>query len=279
MNLNYRIVWVDDTQGWVQSVEPYITEHLKENGYEPKIDFFENGADLENKCAETDLDLLIIDYHLPGENGDELISKVRRSGSFTEIVFYSQSWPSVKDFSAMDGVFRCERDDAVDRIKSVIDLTLHKLKDLGVIRGLIVTEAIDLEIKIEEMIVLMFEEKGEYFRTRVLDEVWCDFGKKSGFLNGILKDMIKRCDEDSRKEELKKIKEVFNEFDKEVIDHRNILAHSRKTEKDGKIVLEGVNSRTKNIQFDRNWLDSMRANLKKHKANLSELEKLLLPNL
>ena len=42
--------------------------------------------------AATDLDLIVIDYNLPNEKGNVIISRVRGAGYFTEVVFYSQPW-------------------------------------------------------------------------------------------------------------------------------------------------------------------------------------------
>lgn len=275
MKLNYRIIWVDDSLDWVESVLDEIKEHLEEAGFEPDIKVLESGEKLGDQYDKADLDLIIIDYKLPGDDGDLLISKIRNSGNFTEIVFYSQEGQTRSFIGPVDGVYHCHRDGAVEIIKKVIDLTLHKLKDLGVVRGLVIASAIDLEVRIEELIVLDFGEKGAMLRDRALGKTWFDCGKKSAFLQGIVKDRVFKCEQGEIKEQLESAKKILNEFDKEVVDHRNILAHSRRIEKEGQIVLEGINSRTKKIKFNAEWLNAMRANLRKHQENLDTLEQLL----
>ena len=275
MSLGYRIIWVDDTPGWVDSVIDEVTEHVREAGYEPTFERLENGTELAKKCTDPNLDLIIMDYKLPGENGAQLISAIRSAGSFTEIVFYSQEWPPDKPGLLLDGVFRCERTDAKDKIKDVIDLTLHKLKDVGVIRGLVIASAIDLEVKVEELILQVFGDKASMFRERILEKQWGDFGKKLMFLQGIVKERISDCDSEETKTNLKKAKATLASFDKEVIGQRNILAHSRRTEVDGKVVLKGINKQTKQIEFNGMWLDDLREKLKKHQQNLDAIEKLL----
>ena len=163
MNPSYRIIWVDDRPDWVASVKDDIVEHLKQSGYEPEITVLDDGTGLVERCRSADVDLIIIDFHLPQKNGDARISDIRGSGRFTEIVFYSQAQLKREDFKAMDGVFLCQRDEAVERIQRVIDLTLHKLGDIGIVRGLVITEAIDLEVMIEELVISEFEEKGDCF--------------------------------------------------------------------------------------------------------------------
>ena len=69
MTLSYRILWVDDTPDWVRFSEgtgrgtTFVTQ-----GYQPAIDVYESGDEIEQLCAATDLDLIVIDYNLP--NGE-----------------------------------------------------------------------------------------------------------------------------------------------------------------------------------------------------------------
>jgi CheY-like chemotaxis protein len=275
MNPSYRIIWVDDRPDWVESVKEDVIEHLRLSGYEPDITILDDGNGLLDRCKSADVDLIIIDFHLPQKNGDALISDIRGSGRFTEIVFYSQAQLKREDFSVMDGVFLCQRDEAVDKVRQVIDLTLHKLGDLGVVRGLVIAAAIDLEVIIEELVVSVFDEKGPLFRERILDKRYLDFEKKSALLIGAVKDQIRDCGDNERKSKLEEVKSILNDFCKDVVDHRNILAHSCCVKKDGHIVLEGINSRTKKIEFGTSWLSDMRTSLRKHRENLHVLGELL----
>jgi CheY-like chemotaxis protein len=276
MNPSYRIVWVDDSPDWVDSVKGDVVEYLRDLGYEPDITLLEDGNGVLDQCKLADVDLIIIDYHLRGKNGDAIISEIRGSGSFTEIVFYSQSLLDKSAFDAMDGVFLCQRPDAVERIQRIIDLTLHKLNDLGVVRGLIIAAAIDLEVMIEELVVLVFDEKGPIFRNRILDKRYLDFEKKATLLTGAVKDQIQGCGDDKeRKRKLEEVKGVLNDFCKDVVDNRNILAHSCCVKKEGQIVLEGINTRTKKIDFNADWLSGVRTLLRKHRENLRAIEHLL----
>ena len=89
MSIEYKILWVDDSPDWVRSVKDNITSHLAGKGYEPKIELEESG-DRVDTSKLTDIDLIIIDYQLPGDNGDKLIKQVRDKECLTQIVFYSQ---------------------------------------------------------------------------------------------------------------------------------------------------------------------------------------------
>ena len=171
MTMSYRILWVDDTTDWVESAKGRVEDFLREQGYEPTIDVYESGEEIEAQCAATDLDLIVVDYNLATEKGDEVIARVRSAGFFTEVVFYSQSPDKmIQDAPFQDGVFRCDRGSAAETIEHVIEVTLHKLRDPSVVRGLVIATAIDLEVKIEDLMVTAFADSGALFRRRIIRE-------------------------------------------------------------------------------------------------------------
>ena len=73
----------------LESIEDSIKSHLKVRGYVPKIDFYGSAENVDTSKL-TEVDLIIIDYQLPGSNGDELIKQIRNKECLTKIVFYSQ---------------------------------------------------------------------------------------------------------------------------------------------------------------------------------------------
>jgi CheY-like chemotaxis protein len=275
MNTSYRIVWVDDSPEWVESVKEDVVEYLMQSGCDPVITVLENGDDLLAQCRAADVDLIIIDYKLHGKNGDAIISEVRGTGNFTHIVFYSQSPLNRDNFSVMDGVFLCQRTEAVEKIQRTIDLTLHKLRDIGIVRGLVITEAIDLEVMIEELVISEFEEKGGLLRERIVDKSYLDFETKLKVLRSALDARINICEPPDLKQKLEDAGQVLKKLSDEVGGPRNILAHSHPDIVDGKMVLKGVSKRIKQITFDSSWLADLRATLRKHRENLHALEELL----
>ena len=268
MKLEYRIIWVDDTPAWVDSVIDEVRNHLRDAECEPIIEILEQSDGVVDKCREQDFDLIIVDHNLPGVQGSVLISEIREAGKFTEVVFYSQDRPSQELIGVIDGVFHCQRADAPQKIKSVIDLTLHKLKDLGVVRGLVIASAIDIEVRLEQLIVRLFGESGTLFRERVLDKNFLDCAKKYMFLQGAVKDMLVTMKTGDAKNKLEAAKAILTTLESEIIENRNILAHSRQVIKDGKVVLKGINKKTSHVTFDTQWLTTMRSNLRKHLRNL-----------
>ena len=275
MSIEYKILWVDDSPDWVKSIDDSIKNHLDEKGYEPKIELKES-ADNVDTSKLTEVDLIIIDYRLPGSNGDELIKQIRSKECLTEIVFYSQE--AFKPSEHFDGIYYVTRDAAEELIKKVIDQTIKKAQDITLVRGFIIAEAIDVENILEECMVKVFEDKGELFSQKVIGAKPPVYAiEKFKFVKRMVKDRKKDEQEGTdRYEQLEDIDKIMNELPKEVFDQRNILAHSKKTiNKDGLTILEGINKQTRKINFDPEWLSQTRKNIAKHKDNLMQLKNIL----
>ena len=276
MSIEYKILWVDDTPDWVESIEDSIKSHLEEKGYDAEIELKESGDNVDtSKLIE--VDLIIIDYRLPGHNGDELIKQIRNKECLTEIVFYSQE--AIKPSEHFDGIYYEIRDEAEELIKKVIDETIKKAQDITLIRGFIIAEAIDVEIILEECMAKIFEDKSDIFTDWVINakpSVY-ETHDKFMFVKRIVKERLKNEQEGTnRYHKLKNIDSTMNKLNKEVFNQRNILAHSKKTiNDDGSTTLEGINKETKKIDFSQEWLSSTRRNILTHKENLNKLKEIL----
>ena len=70
----------------------------------------------------------------------------------------------------------------------MIDVTLHKLRDASVVRGLVIATAIDLEVKIGDLMVMAFAESGTLFRRRDPREtILARFQKETRFSHWVRK--------------------------------------------------------------------------------------------
>ena len=275
MSIEYKILWVNDSPDWVEPVSESIKAYLEERGYTVVLLEEEDGNKIDNHLQLTDIDLIVIDYHLPDKNGDELISHIRETECLTEIVFYSQDVAPQDVIGSLDGIYHCMRDDAEDYIKKIIDLTLKKAQDLTLIRGYIIAETIDIENILEEYMSKVFEGKSDVFSELVINAkppVY-DSNKKYVFVKRIVDELKKKEDPESDLYKvLDEIEKIMRKLSAEVFDKRNILGHARRTvNTDGEVILEGVNNQTKEIVFSQEWLSSTRTDILKHKQNLIRL--------
>ena len=170
MNLKYRILWIENEEDWVESIEDQIQEYLEDLGfiYERKLI-----AKEEQDISYNDYDLILMDLNLADQpNGAELISKIRDLGVYTDVVFYSAS--GIDELRAkgrekeLEGVFYSGRtpDTAfVNRVKAIIDATLKKVQDLNNLRGLVMAEVSELDSRMTSLIEKYFIEKGNDAKT------------------------------------------------------------------------------------------------------------------
>ena len=276
MSIEYKILWVDDSPDWVESIEESIKGHLEEKGYDPEIELKESGDNLDISEL-TKVDLIIIDFRLPNINGDKLIKEIRNKECLTEIVLYSQE--AFTPSEHFDGIFYATRDEAEELIQKVIDRTINKAQDVTLIRGFIIAEAIDVEIILEECMAKVFGDKGELFTEKVINAKPSVFSanEKYVFVKRVVEGLIKDEQEDAtRRTELENIEKAMKKLPDEIFEPRNILAHSKKKiNDDGSTTLEGVNRKIPKIEFNQEWLSSVRKDIAKHKENLMQLKEIL----
>lgn len=280
MSLDYNIYWIDDDEDLPKSLLEGLEIHY-DGALKFEYDIDGDGANLEKKLASEPIDLLILDWNIDGDRtGLQLINDLRSSGELTEVIFYSQDEKVKDQCKDIMGVHTCQKGEADGRIRTVIDRFRDRAKNVALMRGMIISEAIDLENRLTDLIVDLFGDKGELFKSRVLNKPLLDFGKKHGFINGLLKDRISslRATENPDEEKVKQLvdmKEVFNQMMKEIVNQRNILAHSKKSFEDGVLVLSSLNNDPA-IHFNDEWKNDIRANIKKHLGNLVAIREALV---
>ena len=157
MRLKYKILWIENEKDWVESIEDQIQEYLEDLGfvYEKKLISKE-----EKNIDYNDYDLILMDLNLADQpNGAELISKIRNVGAYTDVVFYSAM--GIDDLRAkgkekeLEGVYysgRTPEASFVKKVKAVIDSTIKKVQDLSNLRGLVMAEVSELDVKMMDII-------------------------------------------------------------------------------------------------------------------------------
>ena len=277
MTLNYRIHWVDDSPEFAEGVRDGIVNHFEKTEVNIEAKIVDDGEGIENTAFSEALDLFVLDYHLDGRNGDELINALRGNGELTEIVFYSQDVSVCEKFPSEEGVHTCIRVDAEEKIRNVVDRFIDRSKNVAVMRGMIISEAIDLENRLTAIIIDLFGDKGELFRDKILNKPRLDFNGKRMFIQSVMNDILDKARE-NKLEDTDKIKNIerliqsLADFKADIIDQRNILAHCEKKFSNGVLRLSPL---SKNegapILFDNNWKNTIRENIKKHMKNIYEI--------
>jgi len=282
MKTDFSILWVDDNKDFVESLKPQLETWMGQQGFSLLVHWHKNESGVAADLKTKDVELIILDYKLPKKNGDEIIREIRGSSCFQDIIFYSQGGDPHSAFTVPpDGVFFVERGDAKDRIKQLIELKIRRLSDLATLRGWIVADAIELESTLGRLLAKCFKSMEMLFTERVLSEEGVfDCGKKHKILNGILKDQISALAKTDPKSAqlgpLQACKRVLDLFPKEIIEIRNALAHQiAEISETGHKKIRTRTREAKEIIITHEECVKMRQDVRKHQANLVDLEKLI----
>lgn len=294
MNLKYRILWIENEEDWVESIEDQIQEYLEDLGfvYERKLI-----AKEEQEVSYNDYDLILMDLNLADQpNGAELISKIRDLGVYTDVVFYSAS--GIDELRAkgrekeLEGVFYSGRtpDTAfVNRVKAVIDATLKKVQDLNNLRGLVMAEVSELDAVMDRIIPSYFStaEKMELFHKHITANRETTLQKSLNCTNKCqltwrgkdIQEIVSLLDSSQKARAIKIIIEqsrpdlysesnFYEEYNATIITPRNELAHCKSELHDGQEILL---TRKGDKCFNEAFFKEIRKNILKYSSIFNKL--------
>lgn len=302
MKLDYNILWLDnDLQEYIDNGDVgSINEFLIEMGFEPNIVTVFDEAELD-RYLDISYDLIISDFNLNKENGDVVIYRLREEKKLdTEILFYSAKTNFIQDVEVKERLAFMERiniqigrDNLLDKIEKVIELTVKKLFELNATRGLITAATSHLDVEIEEIYYALISKPVDEEGKPKIEKIFRTDYKE------IKKNLLKRCkaQRDShtvdykayfsqsdafRKWDLLKELislsvpdgfnlELFKKYYEEVIDVRNKFAHAKAVEVEGRLVLKG-HIEGKDFEFTEDSCIKIRQNLINHKRNIEALK-------
>jgi len=154
MNLDLGILWIEDSFSAAEEEE--LKRRVRDAGFIARIESIRNGAEINELAKNHKLyhlyDLILLDYRLDGENGDDLARRVRPLFPSTTILFYSGS--AAEDelrlliaSKNVEGVYCVARERFIERAGELIEQTARSLERLSGMRGLamkVVAECDDL---------------------------------------------------------------------------------------------------------------------------------------
>jgi CheY-like chemotaxis protein len=143
VNLDFGILWIEDS--FSEEEEESLKRRIREAGFIPRIDTIPNSSGIEEFSRLHKLyhrfDLILLDYRLKDENGNELAPIIRELFSSTTILFYSGSVEEnvLRQMIAekqVEGVYCSARRRFIERTGALIDQTARSLDRLSGMRGL-----------------------------------------------------------------------------------------------------------------------------------------------
>ncbi len=299
MNLNYKILWFEDTPGWIKTHSAIIKDILEEKGFELELTEEVRGENIAKYLENLDFDLILVDYQLSGDfNGEKIIGKIRENPAYMNIIFYSARGPKQLREKLMekevDGVYCLDREPEafIEKTELIILNTIKKVQDINNLRGLVMAEISEFDDKMLNIIKeyigksdenkkviskFIFEKTENYQKcsSKKLEKdkkndainTYIDsssFGTHSSNMavSKILKLHLKEFEIE---------KECLNKYEKEIINQRNDLAHAKEVEIDGKKVLQSKIQGKEEQNIDEEKFIEIRKNIKKHRKNLEKI--------
>ena len=162
MKTAYKILWIDDEPDNTTQDRDDVEEFLEEFGIRADITFAEAPDDgsirdrIQHDLANPDLDVLVVDYHMAGMSGDELIHLIRETDHvYLPVIFYSSSTTeeildAVRE-KQLDGVYIANRRFLLEKFKDVVRSLLKKEQTSKQTRGLLMEGVSELDARLREI--------------------------------------------------------------------------------------------------------------------------------
>lgn len=168
MKNEYIILWVDDELDSVEADMARLERHLGNAGIRVIFQKYEDSdqLDIHHEIQPTlqnpELDLIVVDYNMPGIKGDQLISQIRDADHVhLPVVFYSaRSVSELMDYaktSGIDGVYFAHRDNLTTRLEQIVDSLLNKESTVKRTRGLLMEGVSEIDSKLKDASTLLWD--------------------------------------------------------------------------------------------------------------------------
>lgn len=151
MQINYKILRIEDEKDFVESEIVFIKEYLENFWF---ILEYENPEKYEDKDFSS-YDLIVVDYNLAeGQFWQNVIRSIRDQEFYREVLFYSWDGENrlrelVKD---LDWVYCASKDSCREKLKGLIVNTIRKTQDVNNLRGLMMAETSEIDEIIKKII-------------------------------------------------------------------------------------------------------------------------------
>lgn len=308
MRLDFNTLWIDDQPASMDSAVETFARHVRNEGFNLNNQFAKSLAESKEYLSEhilnDEIDLILVDYNLgSGETGVEVMSSIRETLPYKDIVFYSaKSTKELKQFAHdgdIDGVYCANRNDLLDTVVKIFEGLVKKLVDITHMRGIVMGATADIDIIIAECVMAchdgsenegkswlydkaksIVENKIKTFTNKANKAIETNsfktliFDKYAFTADNRLRLLVSALENQKAVDGQKK---MLLEYRDTIIPTRNHLAHAKLLRDEGSDTLffEGADVGAQPITSDS--LKVTRVSLLDHRENISALLKTLVP--
>ncbi|KRV76310.1 response regulator [Pseudomonas citronellolis] len=278
MNLDIGVLWIEDS--YSKEEEDSLRRRILDAGFVARIETTPNSTGIKELAQNHELyhcfDIILLDYKLQDEKGDEIAPSVRKLFPSTTILFYSGSLEESELRQKMaakkiEGVYCSERRRFIERAGSLIDQTARSLNRLSGMRGLAMRVVAECDVIMKEAILSMAARSPECSEKKnELDDDVIGFIEQTkekyiAAIKGDIEDRLATFAVDSTKlfkhfrrltqiatnsaeifgldedqsDRLRELRKSSANYDKEVLRKRNILGHVFEAQEASGWVLRG----------------------------------------
>lgn len=278
MNLDIGVLWIEDF--FSKEEEDSLRRRILNAGFVARIESIPNSTRIDELAKKHELyhcfDIILLDYKLQDEKGDEIAPKIRQLFPSTTILFYSGSLEedALRQKMAskeIEGVYCSARRRFIERAGALIDQTARSLNRLSGMRGLAMRVVAECDDIMKKAILSMSARSPKCSEKKAdLDKDVIEFmdqcrERYSAVIEGNIEDRFKTLAVDSTKlfkhfrrltqvvanskedfglndeqsDRLRELRQRSNIYDQEVLKKRNILGHVFETCDESGWILRG----------------------------------------
>lgn len=311
MRIKYSILWIDDHKETFIRLEynKRLMDYVSRLFFEPHLTMCENIEEAKAALGSQSFDVIFSDYNISDsktdEQGDDFIEYVREQNVNTEILFYSamKELPPIHvnriSFFSFAGKTSAYQE-LLGQMELLIELTVKKLNDITALRGLVMAEMSELDVRMLSLIDAYYiqkgtEEKTKKFKKHLVDDVEkatkkklskseiCDKLCKHKWNNLSIVDIIKDFEFDSSRKarairlmiESEQIPydakngNFYEDYRIDMLSMRNNLAHCVSRIKEGKEILI---TKGDEMEFDDEKIKDIRKQIREYNDLFDRIE-------
>lgn len=182
MNTMYKMLWIDDSEDFIETAQELIEDTVKQNNMMPQLIIYSQFEKYKEKELDNfDIDVfnlydqIIIDYALSGTTGDKIIRDLRSRNIYTDIVFYSSNFETMKEemknsSEHLDGVFFSTRENITSTVDKVIKKNLKREYSIANIRGLIMDSTSEFDYICRTTTLALFDKLSDEKKEMVVSK-------------------------------------------------------------------------------------------------------------
>ena len=145
MNLNYKILWFEDTLEVFETLSRRTARYIEQKNLICEIERIESANDFDiSKYNLNKYELLIIDLKLGDQTrGYDVIKEIRNGKYYNDVLFYSsvgyQKIEEILKEYGLQGVFISDKDNAqfIPLLEALVDKSIRRAESLINIRGIV----------------------------------------------------------------------------------------------------------------------------------------------